>query len=762
LTARVLVVLAVACLLTAGVAGLASAEITYYYDTLGRLVGVSDPASDTATATYQYDAVGNLLSVTRYASSTVSIIDFQPNTGPVGTVVTIQGTGFSSTPASNAVTFNGTAATVTSATATSLVVSVPAGATTGTIGVTAPAGSATSSSAFTVTATSGAPTITSFTPTIAAPGTTVTISGTNFEPVTTNNRVSFTGAPTPKTLVTAAATTALDAVVPTTARSGPIRVATPAGTAVSATDFFVPTGGFTAAQVAFTGRIAIGGASVDVAVTPGTIGLVVFDGVAGQRLDLGTTLIAGPPATAVTVYRPDGAVLPTTASTSSGVARYLSPLPMDGVYVIQVTALTFGYTLRLTLSGEVVVTAEVGGSSVNLSLTRAGQRGRVSFPATAGQRVSAGVTSNLSNLTLSLLDPTDAVLVALGTSMPNAIDSPALSTGTHALTIERSSAATVNVTATLSDEVTATLTVDGASVPIAISRPGQRARVTFTGTAGEGPSLGLTAATLSGAVTVYRPGGATHVGTTSYSAPAAGVDFPPFASTGTHEILIDPSGIATGSVTLTLSNPVIATTALDGTPLAVTITRPGQRAVVTFPGTANQRASHVLSGTSITGIFILMRPNGTVTHWPPLPSTTFVDAYALPLTGTYYMIIDPSAANTGSTTVTSYAVPPDVTGSLTINGGTVPVTLSAPGQNALLSFAATSGQAITVRITGNALGCVSVSIVPPGGGSIGGTWSCGASFNLTGSVVTTTGTHTVRIDPWGPDTGGVTVEVTNP
>jgi hypothetical protein len=49
LTARVLVVLAVACLLTAGVAGLASAEITYYYDTIGRLVGVSDPVSDTAT-----------------------------------------------------------------------------------------------------------------------------------------------------------------------------------------------------------------------------------------------------------------------------------------------------------------------------------------------------------------------------------------------------------------------------------------------------------------------------------------------------------------------------------------------------------------------------------------------------------------------------------------------------------------------------------------------------------------------------------------
>jgi YD repeat-containing protein len=123
---RALFVIVAGCLVTVAASGSADADITYVYDELGRLVGVIDPGSDTAV--YSYDAVGNLLGIARYASSSVSIIDFQPKAGPVGTVVTIQGTGFSPTPGNNSATVNGVAATVTSSTATSLVVPVPAGA----------------------------------------------------------------------------------------------------------------------------------------------------------------------------------------------------------------------------------------------------------------------------------------------------------------------------------------------------------------------------------------------------------------------------------------------------------------------------------------------------------------------------------------------------------------------------------------------------------------------------------------------------------
>jgi len=125
-----------------------SGSITYVYDALGRLTGVVDPVGDTVT--YTYDAVGNLLSIAHPSSILVAIIEFTPNNGPVGTSVTIYGTGFNTTASQNTVTFNGIVAAVTSATATQLVTTVPVGATTGPIIVTTPTGSATSSAPFIV------------------------------------------------------------------------------------------------------------------------------------------------------------------------------------------------------------------------------------------------------------------------------------------------------------------------------------------------------------------------------------------------------------------------------------------------------------------------------------------------------------------------------------------------------------------------------------------------------------------------------------
>ena len=111
------------CLLTT--APLSGADISYVYDNLGRLLAVIDPASDTAV--YAYDAVGNLTGITRQASSTLAILQFTPSGGPVGTSVTIYGTGFSATPASNTVKFNGTTATVATASTTVLTTTVPTG-----------------------------------------------------------------------------------------------------------------------------------------------------------------------------------------------------------------------------------------------------------------------------------------------------------------------------------------------------------------------------------------------------------------------------------------------------------------------------------------------------------------------------------------------------------------------------------------------------------------------------------------------------------
>jgi YD repeat-containing protein len=78
--------------------------VLYADDALGRLVQVTDPSGDTAI--YRYDAVGNITAIERPSAGGVAISGFTPTSGPVGTVVTISGVGFSATPGLNTNTLN--------------------------------------------------------------------------------------------------------------------------------------------------------------------------------------------------------------------------------------------------------------------------------------------------------------------------------------------------------------------------------------------------------------------------------------------------------------------------------------------------------------------------------------------------------------------------------------------------------------------------------------------------------------------------------
>jgi YD repeat-containing protein len=158
-------------------------QAQYQYDDLGRLASVAD--STGAVAVYNYDAVGNLLSIDRFTppGSGIGIYLTAPNRGSATTPVVIQGYGFSATPANNTVKFNGVTATVTAATTNRLTVTVPAGATTGSVSVTTTAGTASSPHPFTVL---GAPTINSITPTTTGQGMKMpaTVTGTGLSQTT--------------------------------------------------------------------------------------------------------------------------------------------------------------------------------------------------------------------------------------------------------------------------------------------------------------------------------------------------------------------------------------------------------------------------------------------------------------------------------------------------------------------------------------------------------------------------------------------------
>src|SRR5689334_3624892 len=99
---------------TASVSG-SSPRVLFHYDALGRLIQAVAP--DGASADYHYDAVGNITAIRRRTASTLSIADFTPRAGMVGSTVTIYGSGFSADAGDDTVTFNGAPAEIRRASA---------------------------------------------------------------------------------------------------------------------------------------------------------------------------------------------------------------------------------------------------------------------------------------------------------------------------------------------------------------------------------------------------------------------------------------------------------------------------------------------------------------------------------------------------------------------------------------------------------------------------------------------------------------------
>jgi RHS repeat-associated protein len=146
-----------------------------------------------------------------------SITSLSPTTAAIGASVTITGTNFGSTQGTGTVTFNNIAATINNWSATSIVTTVPTGATNGNVVVNT-SGVISNGVNFTVVA---APNITSLSPSSGAIGTSVTIAGTNFGSTQGNGTVTFNNIAATITSWTA---TSIVAAVPTGTTTGNVVV----------------------------------------------------------------------------------------------------------------------------------------------------------------------------------------------------------------------------------------------------------------------------------------------------------------------------------------------------------------------------------------------------------------------------------------------------------------------------------------------------------------------------------------------------------
>ena len=171
---------------------------------------------------------GTTFTVTNTPAPSISRLD--PNSGPVDTSVTIEGSNFGS---SGSVTFNGTSASTTSWASNEIETTVPSGATTGSVVVTT---GGQSSAGVTFTVTTPAPSISRLDPSSGLVGASVTIEGSNFGSST--GTVTFNG--------TTASTSSwaadeIETTVPSGATSGNVVVTTSGGQASAGVTFTVTT-----------------------------------------------------------------------------------------------------------------------------------------------------------------------------------------------------------------------------------------------------------------------------------------------------------------------------------------------------------------------------------------------------------------------------------------------------------------------------------------------------------------------------------------
>ncbi|MGH9240431.1 MAG: hypothetical protein ACRD3G_20485 [Vicinamibacterales bacterium] len=414
------------------------------------------------------------------------------------------------------------------------------------------------------------------------------------------------------------------------------------------------------------------------------------------------------------------------------------------------------------------------------------------FRGTAGRSVSAIITAaspttfsaswyaNLRKPDGTLLGTTGSTCCGYSRIFLDGREIPA--DGNYKLTIDPSGTASGTVSVALYEftDITGAISLTGAPVTLPLLTPGQNARLTFAGVAGQLLSSSLTAVAPAAFVgsfyfEIRKPDGGFVASGSSCCGYSLGfldtLPLPALPASGTYTLVVNPDDIATGTVAARLYNVthLTGTITSDGTPATVQVTTPGQNGYLTFEGIAGQRITATMTAVSPTafpstwGYLHIQNPSNTsiASSIACCGSTSvFLDTIELPAAGTYRAMVDPSSTWTGTVTVRVTTIT-DVTGSVTIGGGAVPVTITTAGQRALITFSGTAGQQATVRITNSKTGYTTVTLKKPDGSTATSSATSGSNFNLATQTLVE-GQYTIIVDPSGTGTGTLNVAVTSP
>lgn len=751
----------------------AALAATYIYDPNGRLTVVTNDAGESAR--YRYDELGNLVEIERLAADDLAVFGFSPGRGAAGVAVQISGHGFSPTASQNTVKFNGTPASVSTASTTALTAIVPTGATTGPITVSVGGETASSVTSFIVDETLLPPTITNVSPLIASIGTTITVDGQSLAPIVNQTKLRLN-----QRLVTPATLTNLQAVfaVPPSISSGRISISTPYGTALSTQDVLVTPNGVLPGEIAQLKRLTIDTAAQGFSiVTTGHYGAAMFDGSAGDYLSAQFSLISVANIS-YTLYGVDNTVLASGIVSTNSPTFHLPQLPATGTYLLLMKPTMGPATWNVVIEKAKQLIND--GAPLTVTTTVFGQRKRLTFTATQGANLGLGISD--------LVIPGATTSIYVNVRTPNGFQQAGNNCNTQyssgcqlnlsnlearTYTVELSPPSngdrTMSFQTTLSSDVAWSLTRDVTSV-LTLGRPGQNGRLTFAGTMGETVALQLAdqATVPTGNRVyyyVYQPDGTLLDST--FAITATTLNLRNLPATGNYTVVVDSSYGETLSTEIRLASITIGNEEIDGEGGMYETLVPGQNAYLTFLATAGQNLG--------LGISDLIAPddNGygaTVYVYDPNqemldPSACFeeYDGCGVNLSnlmaGIYTVVIEPPY---GSNLPMSFKVTisSDKTTALTRNTPQS-ITLVRRGQNGRLTFAGVAGETVSLQVAGQAtvptVRTVYYTVLKPDGTILTSEYTTSAiTLNLPN--LPATGDYTLFVDPKRGET--VTAQVT--
>lgn len=646
------------------------AQTTNLYDADSRLIGVLNASGNTTR--YVYDDIGNLVRTDSLPSSQLVILGFSPEHGAPGVPITVWGQGFSTTAASDALSFNGTAAVVTSATAHQLQATVPSGATTGPISVTVGGTTATSLNNFTVDDTGVAPTLTSVSPTIGAAGTVVTLTGTHLDPTPGATTVTLNSVPlVPTTL----SDTSITFTTPAYLGSGRFVVTTPYGQASAGTDYTTIAPDFSSSSyVISTGRLVVGGPTVSVKATSSSgVTELLYDATAGSWLTLQASGLPTTNSAQVEIYDPRGLLIgPQNYLQSNTPSVPLLQMPETGTYTLVIWP-----EQKATFNVWLTSDPQLGANApYAFATTVKGQSKRLMFNAPAGQSFGVGlynmsVTQTDAEIQFTLLDGNGQPIIN-GECQPSEqttcnVNDPAFAVnqgnaalpapGWRQLILTSDQGTTSKATVVLTPDIVQPITVGNAAT-LQLQTVGQNGDQTFTGTAGQYLSLNLTSVstTPSGnqvSFTVYDPTGA-QIYNNDLSAGQI-MNLPQLALSGTYTIYVVPYQGVTATVADTLLANSTAAATVNGAGVSVNATVSEENAYVTFQ--AQQGLSYTISGVcnssdGYTNINVTDPSGNTVGAGGYCGSSSQSATVSNATAGTYTVTLQDEAPFTATVTVT--------------------------------------------------------------------------------------------------------------